>query len=145
MAISSATHARSPRHALPTPRHTCPLPCKIPRHTRPPPPPWTEFLTHACENMTFPHLLLRTVTNDFISLPSLCRKCVLVDEIVHQMMVGCKDMFRVGCLSSSLYDILVKWICSFSGRYAVSCNGYMHFFQFLPPYPLAHGCPPTHP
>ena len=24
---------------------------------------WTEFLTHACENITFPQLLLRTVTN----------------------------------------------------------------------------------
>ena len=27
------------------------------------PPPWTEFLTHACENITFPQLLLRTVMN----------------------------------------------------------------------------------
>ena len=25
-------------------------------------PLWTEFLTHACENVTFPQLLLRTVT-----------------------------------------------------------------------------------
>ena len=25
------------------------------------PPLWTEFLTHACENITFPQLLLRTV------------------------------------------------------------------------------------
>ena len=25
------------------------------------PPPWTEFLTHACENITFPQLLLRPV------------------------------------------------------------------------------------
>ena len=24
-------------------------------------PPWTEFLTHACENITFPQLLLRAV------------------------------------------------------------------------------------
>ena len=24
---------------------------------------WTEFLTHACENITFPQLLLRTVTS----------------------------------------------------------------------------------
>ena len=24
---------------------------------------WTEFLTHACENITFPQLLLRTVIN----------------------------------------------------------------------------------
>ena len=28
-----------------------------------PPPPLTEFLTHACENITFPQLLLRTVAN----------------------------------------------------------------------------------
>ena len=28
-----------------------------------PPLPWTEFLTHACENFTFPQLRLRTVTN----------------------------------------------------------------------------------
>ena len=28
-------------------------------------PPWTEFLTHACENITFPQLLLRTVTSSF--------------------------------------------------------------------------------
>ena len=27
-----------------------------------PPPPWTEFLTHACKNITFPQLLLRVVT-----------------------------------------------------------------------------------
>ena len=25
--------------------------------------PWTEFLTHACENITFPQLLLRMATN----------------------------------------------------------------------------------
>ena len=30
----------------------------IPMHTQP---PWTEFLTHACENITFPQLLLRAV------------------------------------------------------------------------------------
>ena len=106
--------------SLPPPRHVLPPVMHAPCHARSPathaPPLWTEFLTHACENITFPHLLLRTVTNDFISLPSLCRKCVLVNEIVHQMMVGCKDMFRAGCLSSSLYDILVKWICSFFGK-----------------------------
>ena len=28
----------------------------------PAPPVWTEFLTHACENITFPQLRLRTVT-----------------------------------------------------------------------------------
>ena len=27
-------------------------------------PPWTEFLTHACENITFPQLLLREVMTD---------------------------------------------------------------------------------
>ena len=30
----------------------------LPRQTLPP--LWTEFLTHACENITFPQLLLRT-------------------------------------------------------------------------------------
>ena len=29
--------------------------------TPPPPPLWTEFLTQACENITFPQLLLRTL------------------------------------------------------------------------------------
>ena len=67
-----------PRHvpAIPAPLSppTSPLPCTPPfvthsptpfatyaplRHARPPP---TEFLTHACENITFPQLLLRTVT-----------------------------------------------------------------------------------
>ena len=40
-------------HACP-PCHTCPLPCTPPPHMYPPPPPWTEFLTHACENITLP-------------------------------------------------------------------------------------------
>ena len=30
-----------------------------------PPPLWTEFLTHACENITFPQLLLRAVMNNY--------------------------------------------------------------------------------
>ena len=34
----------------------------IPWTQRQTPPPRTEFLTHACENITFPQLLLRTVT-----------------------------------------------------------------------------------
>ena len=32
----------------------------------PPLPPWTEFLTHACENITFPQLLLRMVKMIFL-------------------------------------------------------------------------------
>ena len=31
-------------------------------------PLWTEFLTHACENITFPQLRLRMVMNENISL-----------------------------------------------------------------------------
>ena len=42
-----------------------------------PPPLWTEFLTHACENITFPQLLLRTVMNDTMNaklgFPMRCR------------------------------------------------------------------------
>ena len=29
---------------------------------------WTEFLTHSCENITFPQLLLRTVKNGYPNL-----------------------------------------------------------------------------
>ena len=49
----------TPCHARPSAMHApathppAPLP-----HTAP---PWTEFLTHACENIIFPQLLLRTV------------------------------------------------------------------------------------
>ena len=68
-AHSPAMHA--PCHAHPLqcmpPCHACPLPCVSPCHTRPPChafllPLWTEFLTHACENIIFPLLRLRTVT-----------------------------------------------------------------------------------
>ena len=37
----------------------------LPRGAHLPLPPWTEFLTHACENITFPQLLLRTVKISF--------------------------------------------------------------------------------
>ena len=58
------------------PHHTCPLQCippimrtsamHTPCHACPPATHapsrlWTEFLTHACENITFPQLLLRAV------------------------------------------------------------------------------------
>ena len=49
--------------ALPSgclPRRGC-LPGGTP--PSPPPPPWTEFLTPACENITFSQLMLRAVTN----------------------------------------------------------------------------------
>ena len=48
--VSSATHTPLP--------HISP-PCTPPCHARPP--LWTEFLTRACENITFLQLLLRTV------------------------------------------------------------------------------------
>ena len=46
----------------PSPRHACPIathaPCPATHAMQPPathaPPPWTEFLTHACENITLP-------------------------------------------------------------------------------------------
>ena len=37
----------------------------------PPPPPWTEFLTHACENITIPQLRLQMViilSKEFLQL-----------------------------------------------------------------------------
>ena len=54
-----ATHAPPAMHTPPP--HMSLLPSM-------PPPPWTEFLTHACENITFPQLLLRMVIMFFIQM-----------------------------------------------------------------------------
>ena len=52
VAVSPATHAPPP------------LPMHVPHHACTPNPSslsWTEFLTHACENITFPQLLLQQI------------------------------------------------------------------------------------
>ena len=53
----------TPCHAHPC--HTCPPAMHTPCHACPPathaPPPWTEFLTHASENITLPQLRWRAV------------------------------------------------------------------------------------
>ena len=56
-----------------------PLPC-----THPPAmhaPPWTEFLTHSCEIITFPQLLLRLVTTGFILF-----LCINVNAKIYTML-----------------------------------------------------------
>ena len=52
-----------PPFTMPTPLpHMPPLPCTPPFATQPPPPPPTvDRMIDACENITFPQLLLRTV------------------------------------------------------------------------------------
>ena len=65
VAVSPATHVPPPYPR--TAMHVPLLPCVPPScHTGPYacPPMWTEFLTHACENITFPQLLLRTVKSN---------------------------------------------------------------------------------
>ena len=67
VAVSPATHAPLPY--TPLTYHTHPLPCMPPCHIHPTAmhaPPRSEFLTHACENITFPQLLLRTVKMTFL-------------------------------------------------------------------------------
>ena len=46
----------------------CPVGCVFQQAMAktPPPPLWTEFLTHACGNITFPELLLRAVINNIL-------------------------------------------------------------------------------
>ena len=60
-------------HACPPLHHTCP-----PFTTHAPPfaahAPQTEFLTHACENITFPQLLLRAVNKDVLVIQHPRRK-----------------------------------------------------------------------
>ena len=73
-ACSLPCYACPPAMHAPLP-HTPTLPCMPPTLTHTWPlhytyaalhhacPLWTDFLTHACENITFPQLLLRTVIN----------------------------------------------------------------------------------
>ena len=51
-------------------------------------PPWTEFLTHACGNITFPQLCLRTVIirkhglgNQRMDIAVLCIATVIVKTV----------------------------------------------------------------
>ena len=89
--------------------HSCPLPCMSPTthapttHTplphMPPamyallpcmPPPCTELLTQACENITFPQLLLRTVMT-VLNLSTLSKSGMLKQSI-HQMSLFWMDL-----------------------------------------------------
>ena len=47
-------------------------------------PPWTEFLTHACENITFPQLLFRTVKmlKDPVQQFFHCSSCFFLGSIL---------------------------------------------------------------
>ena len=85
------------------PHHTCHLPCtsSLPYTPPPPPcmapsqnapshacpslpPPWAEFLTHACENITFPQLLLRTVN----ICHSVSHLAILFCYIIYRTQIG---------------------------------------------------------
>ena len=80
----------APCHAYPpatyAPCHTHPHPPSMhdPPATHAPRPLWTEFLTHACENITFPQLLLRTVkinNKSYATLTDLISLSIEVEEI----------------------------------------------------------------
>ena len=63
--VSAPVHAGIPAQGVSIPVHAG-IPARgmsAPVHAGiHPPPAWTEFLRHTCENFTFPQLLLRTVT-----------------------------------------------------------------------------------
>ena len=44
-------------------------------------PPWTEFLTHACENITFPQLLLQAVTKQ-VSLVTMLHLNKMTSQLI---------------------------------------------------------------
>ena len=58
-AMHAPCHARKPP-AMHTPCHGCPSTMHAPHHPHTHT-PWTEFLTHTCENITFLQLLLQMV------------------------------------------------------------------------------------
>ena len=74
-----------PCHAVP------PLPCMPPLPHTPPPILWTEYLTHVCENITFPQLLLRTVINTVV-LPESYKLSLIKSNVKH----GNFPMLRLG-------------------------------------------------
>ena len=88
-------------HAHP---HAC-HPTHMPSHHACPPLPrmpllWTEFLTHACENITFPQLLLRTVKKLLSFVP-----------------MNCKVWSQFGCCNSKLFSSLNFKLIPFFGSY----------------------------
>ena len=78
------------------------LPCMTPDKHAPathPPPPTTEGMIHACENITFPQLLLRTVIKQSTSY--LVEDVSILHEFVQQEdhYVGFAGRHRPGCRS----------------------------------------------
>ena len=99
-----AMHA--PYHACPLVMHaaTCPPACMPPQ-----PPPrmallWTEFLTHTCENITFPQLLLRTL--------KMSIKYQGVKEFHMLARVGCCNImvFSPFKVKVTYYHLLNLWL-----------------------------------
>ena len=73
-----------------------------------PPPPWTEFLTHACQNITFPQLLLRTVII-YIYLQAVC-----CNDKIHCCPNGYKCNTKEGTCSKGHTSI--PWFEKVAGR-----------------------------
>ena len=75
----------TPLPHMPRATHTpIPHPCMTPLPHMPPSLLWTEFLTHACENITFPQLLLRAVkinNKSYATLTVLISLSIEVEEI----------------------------------------------------------------
>ena len=152
VAVSPATHAplpcicptmHAPSHHV-CPCHACPLPHMPPvmhaplSHMSPPhnPPamhtPQTEFLTHACESITFPQLLLRTVTIGFwpklrgwhpsplenprfttVVGTMVCREEVMVHVSCFICHVSCVIIHEMSCLEMSYNEMSSRCLETF--------------------------------
>ena len=85
------------RECLPRGRH-CHVTSDCPKDCWDTPPLWTEFLTHACENITFSQVLLHAVKN-ILTLVQMYRTCLNQSSVYAIGFCDIKHFFDVDDLS----------------------------------------------
>ena len=107
----AATH--TPLSCMPPATHTS-LPCMPPCHTHPlpclPPTPHTPcgFLTHACENITFPQLLLWTVIMTCMRVFLDISRCLKKQYLTYKFIVWLVESHLSGCFWISCPQVFEK-------------------------------------
>ena len=103
-----ATHTPLP-HTHP-PCHACPLPHTPPCHACPPATHtlWTEFLTHAYENITFPQLLLWTVIMTCMRVFLDISRCLKKQYLTYKLVVWLVESHLSGCFWISCPQVFEK-------------------------------------
>ena len=116
-----ATHTPPPS-CMPPATHTS-LPCMPPYTTHP---LWTEFLTHACGNITFPQLLLWTVIMTCMRVFLDISRCLKKQYLTYKFIVWLVESHLSGCFWISCPQVfekvrgIIKWMISLSVVWVVN-------------------------